>query len=87
MPAWIYKSKVLETVDLSGNQLRDWSEQGEDFRQCTIRHFDVTNNAQLGNPPVDFLRNSHVNKLVLVGCAVEKGELMLNMERNGVKEY
>ena len=24
---------------------------------------------------------------MLVGCAVEKGDLMLNMERNGVKEY
>ena len=26
VPAWMYQSKVLETVDLSGNQLRDWSE-------------------------------------------------------------
>ena len=45
VPAWIYDSKVLETVDLSENKLRNWNEQSVNFRQCVIRHFDVSNNA------------------------------------------
>lgn len=87
MPSWVYESKILETLDMSGNALRSWGEQGVDFKVTSIRHFDVTNNAELGNPPVDLLKFSQVNKLVLKGCAVQKSELMLNMERNGVKEY
>ena len=33
------------------------------------------------------LKLSSVNKLVLTGCAVEKSDLINNMDRNGVKEY
>ena len=52
-----------------------------------MRHLDVSGNARLASPPVDFLRLSPVNKLVLTGCAVDKTILMREMDRNGVKEY
>ena len=85
MPNFIYSLPILETVDLSQNKIADWNaDSATDFRKCSIRHLDVQGNELLEAPPADFLRHSSVNKLMLVGCSVEKGDLMRHMERNGV---
>ncbi len=80
---------VLETLALAENEIAVWIEDlgSIDFGKTTIRHFDVSNNRSLGMPPVEFLRQSNVNKIDLSGCNVDKGELMRDMDRNGVKEY
>jgi len=88
VPVYIYRLSLLETVDLSQNKINDWQAlPSVDFSKSNVRHLDVSGNAALADPPVDFLRLSLVNKLVLSGCTVDKALLMRNMERNGVKEY
>ena len=57
------------------------------FSRSVIRHLDVSENHALQSPPVEFLRLSQVNKLLLTGCNVDKGDLMRFMDRNGVHEY
>ena len=47
----------------------------------------MSNNAKLGEPPVNFLKKSAIANLKLTGCAVNKAELIKNINHNGVKEY
>ncbi len=80
---------VLETLAIAENDIVVWieNEGSVDYAKSAIRHFDVSNNRQLGMPPVEFLRQSNVNKMDLSGCNVNKGDMMREMDRNGVKEY
>ena len=87
VPAWIYSQAIIETVDLSKNQITAWSDESIDFSRCTIRHLDISLNPELSNPPTNLLQLSVINKLNLVGCNVEKANLINNMDTNGVKEY
>ena len=96
VPHALYSLSRLENVSLNNNKLvawsdknvfLTWSEGNVGFRKCSLRKLDVSNNAQLGNPPVQLLRLSNINKLTLTGCAVNNADLLSNMDHNGVKEY
>ena len=52
-----------------------------------MKTLDVSNNKDLEAPPKELLRKTQINKLLLVGCNVDKVTLMREMNLNGVKEY
>ena len=96
VPNGLYSMQRLENVNLSnnkiaewsdGNVFKTWSEESVGFRKCSICKLDMSNNTQLGNPPVQLLRLSNINRLTLTGCAVDNSDLLNNMNLNGVREY
>ena len=77
----------LDTVNCSYNVIVAWVERDLDYSKCLMKTFDVSFNAKLGQPPVELLRDSSINKLQLTGCDVSKKVLLDGMDKNGVFEY
>ena len=94
IPAQIFTLESIDTVELNDNLIADWTE-GEmnglvdvtEFHKGSVKTLNVANYSKLGQPPAPLLKYSNISKLLLTGCNVQKKDMLMGMEKNGVFEY